>query len=43
VARIEGAFDFCVKGAKGRGGGSVPPGFFGETDTVLPTDDTIHL
>lgn len=26
---IEGAFDFCVKGAEGGGGGGVPPWFFG--------------
>ena len=43
MAGIEGAFDFCVKGAEGRGGGGVPPRFFGETDAVLPTDDASHL
>ena len=43
MARIEGAFDFCVKGAESRGGGGVPPRFFGETDAVLPTNDASHL
>ena len=42
MARIEGAFDFCVKGAEGRGGGRVPPRFFGQADAVLPADDAAH-
>ena len=40
---IEGAFDLCVKGAEGGGGGRVPPRFFGKSDAVLPTDDAAHL
>ena len=40
---IEGAFDSVVETAEGRGGGGVPPRFFGETDAVLPTDDASHL
>ena len=43
VARIEGAFDFCVEGAEGGGGSGVPPRFFGEADAVLPADDAAHL
>ena len=43
ISGVEGVFDFCVKGAEGRGCGGVPPRFFGETDTVLPTDDATHL
>ncbi len=31
-----------MEGAEGRGGGRVPPRFFGETDAVLPTDDAAH-
>ena len=31
-----------MKGAEGRGGGGVPPRFFGETDAVLPTDNAPH-
>jgi hypothetical protein len=42
LAGIEGAFDFCVKGAEGGGGGGVPPRLFGETDAVLPTDNAAH-
>ena len=43
VPGIEGAFDFRVNGAEGRGCGGVPPRFFSETDTVLATDDATHL
>ena len=43
MAGIEGAFDFCVKGAEGGGGGRVPPRFFGKPDAVLTTDDAAHL
>ena len=43
MAGVKGAFDLCVKGAKGGGGGRVPPRFFGKTYAVLPADDTAHL
>ena len=29
MAGVKGAFDLCVEGAKGGGGSSVPPRFFG--------------
>jgi len=43
VSGVESVFDSCVEGSEGRGGGGVPPRFFGKSDTVLPTDDSTHL
>ena len=42
ISGVEGVFDFCVKGAEGRGCGGVPPRFFRETNAVLPTDNAAH-
>ena len=42
VSGVEGVLDLVVEMAEGRGGGGVPPRFFGKTDAVFSTDDASH-